>query len=81
MGSSLEPACPFVDRQGAAAEKAFVFLIDFLFIPVGMVRLHKLDHPSTGQGSVMRCEAGQVPAIEQMIETRDNREKTHARDR
>jgi hypothetical protein len=29
----------------------------------------------------MRCEAGQVPAIEQMIKTRDNREKTHARDR
>ena len=81
MGSSLEPACPFVDRQGAAAEKAFVFLIDFLFIPVGMVRLHKLDHPSTGEGAVVRCKSSQVSAIEQMIETRDNREKAHALDR
>ena len=77
----MDAARPFVDCHGATAEEAFVFLIDFLFIPVGMVRLHKLDHPSTGEGSVMRGEAGQVPAIEQMIKTRDNREKTHARDR
>ena len=76
----MEPACPFVDRHGATAEEAFVFLINFLFIPIGMVRLHKLYHPSTGEGSVVRCESSQVPAIQQMIETRDNREKAHARD-
>jgi hypothetical protein len=28
----------------------------------------------------VRCESSQVPAIQQMIETRDNREKAHARD-
>jgi len=81
VDSSLETAHPFVDRHGATAEEAFVFLIDFLFVPIGVIRLHKLDHPSAGEGSVVRCESSQVPAIEQMIKTRDNGEKAHARDR
>jgi hypothetical protein len=29
----------------------------------------------------VRCKSSQVSAIEQMIETRDNREKAHALDR
>lgn len=46
--SSLMAAHPFVDGHGATVEKAFVLLVNSLFVPIGMIRFHKLDHPNAG---------------------------------
>ena len=71
---------PLVDGDGATVKKAFVFLGDFRFVPIGVVGFHKLKHPSFRKGAILGAEAGEVTAVEEAVEAGDDREKTHGRD-
>jgi len=53
-------------------EKAFVFLSDFKFIPIGVVGFHKLKHPSFRKGAILGAEAGEVTAVEEAVEAGDD---------
>jgi hypothetical protein len=48
-------------------KKALILTIDSFFVPIGMVGFHKLDHPSTGERTVVGGKASQVSAIEKII--------------
>ena len=70
-------AHPFVDGHGATVEKAFVLLVDFLFVPVGMVGFHELDHPEACEGVILRSKSGEVAPVEKMVYAGDNRKEAH----
>jgi hypothetical protein len=48
-------------------KKALILTIDSFIVPIGMVGFHKLDHPSTGERTILGSEASEVSAIEKII--------------
>jgi len=58
-------------------EEFFIFPLDFFCIPVRVVRLHELDHPNPGQEAILGAESGEVPAVEEAIQSGDNGEEAH----
>jgi hypothetical protein len=63
----LEAAGPLVDCHGPTVKKALILTIDSFIVPIGMVGFHKLDHPSTGERTILRSKASEVSAVEKII--------------
>jgi hypothetical protein len=48
-------------------KEALILTIDSFIVPIGMVGFHELDHPSTGERTILGSESSQVSAIEKII--------------
>jgi len=63
----LEAAGPLVDCHGPTVKEALILTIDSFIVPIRMVGFHKLDHPSTGERTILGGEASEVSAIEKIV--------------